>query len=373
MTKTNLLEYFPNYLSTDSLFTKMSQLGAPWSQDIGQDMDDAYFTMYSGIKNPSKFVLLHLNPDEETANSLTIARILYGINGDNWTKLWEAFKTKYVPIDNYNLEESITTTSTSDRTINRTNDLTSTVDGTEKETSQIDGTNSTDGSTSSTGTVDSNGTSALQHGEQIITDGAQNVTGKNNSNSTTDSNGTSSLEHGEQITKSAEADTYTYGFNSAEKVPTAVQIETGSDTHSGTDTTTTTDHTTSGTIATTDTTTTNKVTETHSGTDTTTTTDHSTTESSGTSKSDTTTSSTGTIDTVTNQTRADKTAEDTTDNTTGSEDIKRTRQGNVGQNSYQELLRQEFELWRWNFFTQVFEDVDKFLVLSVYSSCTSYR
>lgn len=306
--KIHLREYFPNYLSTDSLFTKMSQLGAPWSQEVGQDMDDAYFTMYSGIKNPSEFVLLHLNPDSDIANSLTLARILYGMYGDNWTKLWEAFKIKYTPIDNYSIQETVNTTRKSDRIINRTNDFTSTLDGTENQTSEQDGT--------------------------------QNISGSTSGTSTTDSNVTSALEHGEQIQRDSETDSYTYGFNSSEKVPTDVQIESGTDTHSGTDTTTTTDH--------------------------------SVTETSGTSKTDTTDHTSSTVDTSKKDVRADKTIEDTTDNTDGTEDIQRTRQGNVGQNSYQELLRQEFELWRWNFFTQVFEDVDKFLVLSVYSSCPSH-
>lgn len=305
---TNLRAYFPNYLSDDALFTKMATLGAPWASEIGQDMDDAYFTMYSGIKNPSEFVTLHLNPGTEIANSLTIARIIYGIYGDNWTKLWEAFKAKYTPIDNYNVQETVSTTRSSDRAVNRTNDLTSTVDGTEKQTTEQDGT--------------------------------QGVTGTTGANTTTDSNGTSSLEHGEQIKRDAEADDYTYGFNSAEKVATGVRIETGTDVHSGTDTTTTTDHSTS--------------------------------ETSGTSKTDTVDHATGTVDIATKDVRADKVVDNTLDTSEGKEDIQRIRQGNVGQNSYQELLRQEFELWRWNFFTQVFEDVDKFLVLSVYSSCTNH-
>lgn len=305
---TNLRAYFPNYLSDDALFTKMATLGAPWTSGIGQDMDDAYFTMYSGIKNPSEFVTLHLNPGTEIANSLTIARIIYGIYGDNWTKLWEAFKAKYTPIDNYNVQEIVSTTRSSDRTVNRTNDLTSTVDGTEKQTTEQDGT--------------------------------QGVTGTTGANTTTDSNGTSSLVHGEHIQRDAEADDYTYGFNSPEKVATGARIETGTDVHSGTDTTTTTDHSAS--------------------------------ETSGTSKTDTVDHATGTVDIATKDVRTDKVVDDTLDTSEGKEDIQRTRQGNVGQNSYQELLRQEFELWRWNFFTQVFEDVDKFLVLSVYSSCTNH-
>lgn len=249
---TQLREYFPKYLSDDSLFTKMVTLGAPWTSEIGQDMDDAYFTMYSGIKNPSEFVTLHLNPGTEIANSLTIARIIYGIYGDNWIKLWEAFKTKYTPIDNYNVQEVVKRTGTEDRTIGKQTDSNSTLD--------------------------------------------ENVT----------------TTYGQKVDTTANAKSYTFGFNSPDAVPTGEQNEVGTEENSGQDTTKTT--------------------------------------SSSTSES----------------------REDTTDNVNETEDIERTRQGNVGQNSYQDLLRQEFELWRWNFFTQVFEDVDKFLVLSVYSSCTNH-
>lgn len=301
--------YFPNYLSTDSLFTKMATLGAPWSNEVGQDMDDSYFTMYSGIKPPSEFVTLHLNPDQETANSLTIARILYGIYGQNWTKLWEAFQTKYDPIENYSMQETIESTNSSDRTINRTNDLTSTVDGTEKQTSEQDGT--------------------------------QNATGSTTNDSTTDSNGSSSLEHGETITKSAESDSFTYSFNATEKVPVSSQTESGSDAHTGTDTTTTTDH--------------------------------STVNSEGTTKTDSTDHTLGTIDTTSKDVRADTTVEDTTDNVTGKEETITTRAGNIGVTTTQQMLQQEFEIWKWNFYFQVFEDVDRFLALSVYSPCTYHK
>lgn len=301
----NLRSYFPNYLSTDSLFTKMSSLGAPWSSEVGQDMDDAYFTMYSGIKNPSEFVLLHLNPDSETANSLTIARILYGIYGENWTKVWEAFKTKYNPIENYNMQETIDRTKTNDRVVGRDKDFTSNVDGTETET-----------------------------GEQ---DDTQNVTGETGSNSTTDSNGTSSLEHGETVARTAQSDSFIFAFNSYEKSPTSSQIEEGSDTHSGTDTTTTIDH--------------------------------SETSTTGTSKTDSIGKTTTSRDLVSKDVRVDKEAENITDTDDEKENQQLTRAGNIGVTTTQQMLQQEFELWRWNFFTQVFEDVDKFLTLSVYSSC----
>lgn len=318
--------YFPDYLNVNSLFTKMSTLGAPWSSDVGQDMDDAYFTMWSGIKNPSEFVRLHLNPDEETANSLTIARILYGIYGQNWTKIWEAMQAKYNPIDNYSMKELVTTTNSNDRTVNKTNDLTSTVDTTSTQDTTKDNTST----------------------EDTTQNGSENMTGSTTTDTTSDSNGTSSLEHGETITRSANSDSYIYAFNSTEKVPTASQVESGSDTHSGTDTTMTTDH--------------------------------STVNVDGTSKSDTTTSNTvkveftgdevGKTTTSENSARADKGTEDVTDSSTGKEDIERTRSGNIGVTTTQQMLQQEFELWKWNFFAQVFEDCDKYLCLSVCSTCT---
>lgn len=251
MNKLHLIEYFPNYLSTDSLFTKMSQLGAPWPQEVGQDMDDAYFTMYSGVKNPSDFVLLHLNPESDIANSLTLARILYGIYGENWTKLWEAFKVDYNPIDNLNIKETVTRNQTNDRTIN-----------------------------------------------------------KNISNSGTQDD-TTTTTYGENIDSTDNTKSYTYGFNSTEKVPTGESDSTGTEAHSGEDSV------------------------------------------------------------VDKQVTESTTTDNTTDNDEENENTERVRQGNSGQNTYQDLLRQEFDLWRWNFFTSVFEDVDKFLVLSVYSSCTN--
>lgn len=243
-----LRDYFSNYLSTDSLFTKMSTLGAPWSSEVGQDMDDAYFTMYSGIKNPSQFVTLHMLDD--SVNSLTIARILLGIYGESWTRLWDAYKTKYSPIENYSIVEHTVHSQNDDRTIGK--------------------------------------------------------------DSTTDTSDTSSgsTNYGERIDTTANAKTYQYGFNSSTGAPTTEVDETGTEDHSGTDTTTSSD---------------------------------------------------------TGKTTFN---ENTTDNLDSKSDTERTRSGLIGQNTFQELIKQEFELWRWNFYLHVFEDVDKFLVLSTVDPCS---
>lgn len=118
------------------------------------------------------------------------------------------------------------------------------------------------------------------------------------------------VDYGRKTDTNSEDDLYAYGFNSENKVPTNVTISQATEQLSGSDTTTTN------------------------------------------GKSDTTTDNSST--------------EDTKDNQKENEEIIRTRKGNIGQNTYQELIRQQLDLWKWNFYQQVFDDCDKFLTLSVY-------
>ena len=269
----NLISYFPQYLDTGAIFTQMAGLGSPWDAAVGKEMDDAYLSMYSGVKTVSKFTVLH--SVDGVASVLSIAKLLWSIYGHSWKRLWDGYTIQYSPIDNYNVQETMERTQNNDRDINKKSDTNISVDGTAKDT--------TDMSETANGTI--------QHGHVV--------------------------QKTENNTKSV------YGFNSQEAVPSEVNSATGTDTNSGTDT------------------------------------------------QANTTDTTGTVDTVTTNTTVGKITDVTSDSDTETENLQRTKIGNVGQNSYQELLRQEFELWRWNFFTQVFEDCDKYLVLSVYDPCST--
>lgn len=305
-----IISYFPNYLSTDALFTKMSVLGAPWTNDVGQDMDDAYFTWYSGIKTPSSFITQHLTPDTTTANALTIARILWGIYGRSWQKLWDAYSSQYDPMENYDVTETVESEKKDDRTIGKTVDTTDT----------------------------QNGTDTIEYGKKVDRDSTIDYGKKIDTQSTGEE--TAVTTYGQTVDTTGHSQEYTYGFNSTERVPTAETDQTGTETNGGSDSTKTdTSTTSSDTQSGTDTTIDNEI---QSGSDTRTTTKNGTT----------------------------KVTDDTIDSLIGTENISRTRKGNIGQNTYQELLTQEFELWKWNFYIQVFEDVDKFLALSVYAPCT---
>lgn len=55
-----------------------------------------------------------------------------------------------------------------------------------------------------------------------------------------------------------------------------------------------------------------------------------------------------------------------TDTTTGENTRKLTRTGNIGTNTFQNLLQQERNLWMYNFFEQIFKDVDSVLTIPIY-------
>lgn len=235
----NLRSYFPNYL-TGAIFKEMVAIGAPWTEEVALDMDDVYFSMYSGVKTATEFLTLHST--DGVADSTKVAKLLWAMNGGNWKRLWESYILEYSPITNYKLDETVVRTQTNDTTVDKT-------------------VNSTYG-----------GTSSVQHGMSVSVESSNNE--------------------------------FTFGFDSTEGSPSSKSDGTSTTTNSGTDTTT------------------------------------------------------------------DSSNNDTTDKTVGSdkedENITRTKEGNIGQNSYQELLRQEFELWKWNFYTRVFEDCDKYLTLSIF-------
>lgn len=55
-----------------------------------------------------------------------------------------------------------------------------------------------------------------------------------------------------------------------------------------------------------------------------------------------------------------------TDTTAGDNTRKLTRTGNIGTNTFQNLLQQERNLWMYNFFEQIFKDVDYVLTIPIY-------
>lgn len=64
----------------------------------------------------------------------------------------------------------------------------------------------------------------------------------------------------------------------------------------------------------------------------------------------------------------DTTTHNTKDTTEGSNSTSRTltRSGNIGVTTSQQMIQSEIDLWKWNFFFQVFEDIDTVLTITAY-------
>lgn len=279
-----LKSYFPNYITDGALFSKMQY--APWMEIPGAALssDIAYLASYSGTK-PATYLLEELS-DDGVLNQQMLADMLWTIFGKQWQKLWNGFNLEYNPLNNYDVHDVTEREMTNDRTINKDIHEVGTVDTTDKLDSETN----------------------------ISQNGTENVTG------------TVTVQYGKKTDTTGETDTFVYGFNSSDKVPTQVVMDQSHETQGGSDITTTQENTIT--------------------------------------KNDTKTDvdSKDVVNTATDTTTDD----DTTDNQKEKEEIIRDRAGNIGQNTYQELLRQEFELWKWNFWKQVFTDCDYYLVLSLY-------
>lgn len=69
---------------------------------------------------------------------------------------------------------------------------------------------------------------------------------------------------------------------------------------------------------------------------------------------------------VTAQKNDIKDVKDGTHTENGSQDRTLTRHGNIGVTTSQQMINSEIELWQWNFFSEVFKDIDKILTIQTY-------
>lgn len=414
-----LRTYYPEYLTTGGLFTRMPD--APWvPANVSLEMDMMYFGHHSGRKFASEFVR-ELSTDG-VLDQQKLATAIWSIFGKNWQRLWDVFTAQYEPIENYNMQEVIERQRTGDHVANRKTDTASQVDGTESgestseksqttsdkgivsETGEVTGT--TSGTNSQTTVTTDKETTTTQYGK--VTSREANASGTTDDDTTTqygrivNTKGSSSqtesstdvTEYGHVVQTDSESDLYAYGFNSAEKVPTNVTIDTSKETNSGTDKTTHDGNTESSTTGN----------ESQSGSDTVTRDISSKNEESGkeelsgsdtitrnfsgnvmvngsTSGSSTdnttltrnttnegTASGTDTVNSSgkTSSTGSENVMDDLSENEKENEEIITSRRGNIGVTTSQQMLEQDINLWKWNFYEQVFMDCDRVLTLSVF-------
>lgn len=306
--------------SLNGVFSALSSIEGftpPWSQEAVVPLNMQYHGNHSGRKLTSPLLdsLLDGSKTLTSDQKKQLATVCASIYGENWAKLWATLKFEYNPIENYDMtEEGKDTSSVQDSETTTT----STTYGKQeahdfRDETTDSGTVDTSRSTNTDGTRTTSGEVKRSHGEVI----------------TTQRDGTQDKEHG------------IYGFNTADPASPASH---------DTDTETLT------------------VTDTHSGTDTDTSTGSETTHQDGTETGKETRSlsldkdTTGTIKHTGTDTQ-DSTA---TQERSASTDHSLTRHGNIGVTTSQQMITQERELWLWQFFSQVFADLDKVLTSPIY-------
>lgn len=184
------------------------------------------------------------------------------------------------------------------------------------------------GSKNETASDTHTGTDTLQHGKTQSTTGTVSDSGSHTSDDTTTNNLTETVNHGKTQARSDSV----YGFNSDHAFPS----EESDITDGGTTTTGKT-----GTV------------------------DYDSTETdSNTRTHNLSVADSGSDVQTKNLTDSHTSGITSTDG--GTESVR--KRGNVGTSTYQRMIKEERALWIWNYFEQVFADVDKELVLQVHNA-----
>lgn len=382
-------------LGEHKIFTRlMTAHTLPWSEDnsiTGELLDFEYIFNQSGDKIISPAVKKNLTDGElGTTEFNKLCDVAYMMYNKRWSRLWEILTAEFNPIENYSMEET--------KTINYgkvdTNSGTDTNLRTGTDTHAETGTDSI--SRTGTDTHAESGSDSLVHGEKHTLSGSDSL----QHGETHTQSGTDSLLHGEKHTLSGN-DTFQHGekhilsgqdsatdtratenevsaFNSGSYQDATKSTNSGgttttygkTDTASGTDTT---GYGKTDTASGMDQTTYGK-TDTASGTDQTT--YGKTDTASGTDQT-----SYGHTDTETrNMTDAttyghtDTETRNMTDTlthghilTASGRDTETTlRSGNIGVTTSQQMAQSSIDLWKWNYFYDIFRDIDSVFTISTY-------
>lgn len=346
-----LNEAFIGYETKGGIFSNIGNL--PWSSImVGAQMDILYFDTHSGERFSSRIITKRVSSDGSLTSTdrKTIATLVYARFRTQWSRLWATMNPTYEPLTNYQMQEIMEGSESSTRTPDLTKGDTGTVQSTGQDKRTPDLTKG------DTGTVQTSGqdkrTPDLTKGDTgtVQTSGQDkrtpDLTKTNTGTVKNEGSGTSANQNG------------IWGFNSSESVPSDMS-----------DGRTTSNNTTTGDLK-----------ETETGTDTTDRTNTDTYNRSYTESGTDTTERTNTDTynrsyTETGTDTTDRTNTDTynrsytetgTDTTAGTSSRKLTRTGNIGTNTFQNLLQQERNLWMYDFFEQVFKDVDSVLTIPIY-------
>ena len=363
-----LREVFTGWKLGNGIFSYLANATTlPWASEASVDnsvLDISYFGNHSGSKFCAPLVKMLLEDGEvPSASREIIAKIIVSKYFRNWKALWDTNVAVYDPLNNYDITE--------ERELEATRDETKETNGTLKRTGtdtlahgRIE---STDYSDSESETVEYGKIDTTTHGKQT----SDALLHGENETITHGKTVTDTMQHGKTETtthgKTTTDERVVWGFNSPVATPSPTERDTVAESgttavaDTGTDTDTAVE---SGTTQTA-----------HSGTDTRTIGESGTTRVAESGEDETTISKSG-DKTITNsgsdtQTKnlQDKNDVIETIDHDATESESTHRFGNIGVTTTQRLIQEERELWLWNYFEQVFQDLDRELALAFHNPC----
>lgn len=306
-------DIYTNYNTDGGVFSK--RIGYPWSGYISADELNAMYLTEYGTCLPSSYILDNMESGElPTEKREFLSRLIIMRFGKNWERLWATLNFDYDPIINYDLTETEKTTTdnttkvTTSGTKNYSDDSQTEYDLQDTYNAENTQTNNLSTATSTTDT--------------------KNLTDSQTTTITNTNSGTINE------TQSVNA------FNSTTAQPSELNVQTKNDSISQSST----DETT------------------HTGTDSL----SGTQTNTGTISNDqeSTNAKTGTETFSSSRTET----ENGTNRTEDDGEVNRilSRKGNIGIQTVQSFILQERAVYLWDFFKQVFTDINKMLIIPIY-------
>ena len=331
--------YFWGYETTseeivfNGVFHDLNTLNVPWrNENISDELDMVYLSRSKGkILSPMVQLFYSFTNNRWLRGTRSkIAETLVALYGNKWDKLYNLLSLEYRPIENYRMTEteSISHNVESELTDTGTNTVTDTGTDTTVETG--------------TDTVTDTGTdTTVETGSITVTDTGTDTTVETGTDTVTDT-GTVSNAGTNSASNSV------YGFNSANAVNSDATTGNNSDTETRNLTRQETKNL-------------------------------NTQETRNLEKEETRSVTSQETKNLTSQETKNLTSQETKNLTsqetrnlqsakieTGENERELTRFGNIGVTTTQQMMKQEIELWQWNFFETVFADIDNFLTIPIY-------
>lgn len=328
---------------TEFIFKALDELEVPWKdEDIAEDLDLLYLGD-SSHRNISPLVELIKTGSYLSQEDLQkLAKIIYAKFGRNWTELYKTLLYEYDPIVNYDATETETINTSGESSTSHTDTNTGTSTHTDATTEEgektivIENTGTVTDERTNTGTVtDAKTNTGTVTDEKTNTGTVSNA--KTNTGTTLD-----------ETTQRTENDTTevnkVVGFNSTTPVTSDTKeidntvSSTGSVTH------------------------TDNLSENSTRTD--------NLSESSTRTDDTRTDNVENIDNTINSSGSETVNGSSSGSTSGTSENLTTRElrrkGNIGVMTTQQLIREQRELWNFNFFCRVVNDINSLLTLDIY-------